>query len=169
LKDVNQVFQKLDIKPKKLRSEKEIIRKSLDVGNKLVKLAAPDLVREENLKDPAKNTWEALLSEFADPAKTDGEKIRILIIAASSKLSSWELSKCFGAPRRMAETAVDIYNRDGILGEKPKKKGRPLPEEKRQAVVDFYLRDEISRQMPGRADFKSVVVALPNTRTRNIF
>ena len=69
--------------------------------------------------------------------------------------ATWDanrLSHVFGCSRDMAATALKLRETQGAGSFPGKKQGRRLPDETKQAVVNFYLDQEMARCLPGRKD-----------------
>ncbi|KAH9374681.1 hypothetical protein HPB48_000154 [Haemaphysalis longicornis] len=58
----------------------------------------------------------------------------------------------FGAPERHARDAVKLRSESGVLSVPPRRKGRPLSEEIKEAVRKFYEDDAVSYCLPGKKD-----------------
>jgi hypothetical protein len=57
---------------------------------------------------------------------------------------------------------------NGILSEPGRKMGRSISSETTQLVKSFYLRDDISRPLPGRKDVVSVVIQHEDGRKEKV-
>lgn len=96
-----------------------------------------------------------LKEKFNHPSTSTSMKTMILTIAPTS-WSENKLAEEFGTSRRQARKAKQLVNQFGILSSPNPRGGRKLPAETENLVQDFYLREDISRIMPGKKDFISV-------------
>ena len=83
------------------------------------------------------------------------EKNQILTLAPDS----WSHKYCseyFDVSEYLVRTARELKNVDGILAKPVPKKGKKLPQETLELVLNFYEDDEFSRQMPGKKDCVSI-------------
>ena len=62
----------------------------------------------------------------------------------------------FGASDRQARMAKKLVSDHGILTLPNPKKGKTLDPKTEALVIEFYQRDDMSRQMPGIKDWVSV-------------
>jgi hypothetical protein len=74
--------------------------------------------------------------------------------------ASWtlkQISEHFGVSEYSAAQALELKKKSGILA-KPEAKisSRRLTDDDKQRVIDFYISDEYSRQLPGMKSVKSV-------------
>lgn len=68
----------------------------------------------------------------------------------------------FGCSKRLVQVVKKTVAEKGILCTANPKQGKPLASETTKAVVSFYNEQDISKELPGKKDFKSVKVG--NTR-----
>ncbi|XP_074105433.1 uncharacterized protein LOC141531481 [Cotesia typhae] len=61
-----------------------------------------------------------------------------------------------GTTKHMAVLSKSFKEKKGILSEPEKKKGRPLSNDIKSKVIDFYKSDDISVNLPGKRDFLSI-------------
>lgn len=118
------------------------------LGDKLFNVNDP----EQDLKNL--DLLNSLKEEFRNTEERD-LKIRILTL-----FSSWtyaEIQEHFEATRHMIMIAKKIKEEKGILRCPNQKKGKKLPDSIQQQVVSFYESDEISRLMPGKKDYVTVL------------
>ena len=64
----------------------------------------------------------------------------------------------FGVTNHMARMAKKLQNEEGALTYPKPKPGKVLSEEKIKLIEEFFSRDDISRQMPGKKDCISIRV-----------
>jgi hypothetical protein len=93
---------------------------------------------------------------------TVDQRLQLSLLTLSP--ASWthkQISGYFGVSEYSAAQAIELKNKYGILA-KPEAKtsSRRLTENDKQRVIDFYISDEYSRQLPGMKSVKSV--KLPN-------
>lgn len=73
---------------------------------------------------------------------------------------SWSIKKAakvFDVSRYFIRQAKMLVAEKGIMSSPNPKSGRTLPAHTEEEITDFYLSDDISRVMPGKKDFISVV------------
>lgn len=73
---------------------------------------------------------------------------------------SWTLKKLeteFGVTNFTARKAKKLLNEKGVMSSPDPKPGRTLDTATESLVKEFYENDEVSRQMPGKKDFVSVI------------
>ena len=68
------------------------------------------------------------------------------------------LRKSFNTTKYQAKQAKVIQAKKGILSTPNPKPGRRISEETLLKVKQFYMSDDVSRQMPGKKDFVSINV-----------
>ena len=86
---------------------------------------------------------------------TKQEKIQIMTLAPKTWTVT-ETAETFGTTRYMAHKAMKLRQSDGVLAKPNAKLGRAMPESVKQAVLQFFNDDEVSRLCPGAKDFVSV-------------
>ena len=59
-------------------------------------------------------------------------------------------------PKYLVRTVRELKKVEGILAKPVPKKGKQLPQETLDLVLNFYEDDEFSRQMPGKKDYVSI-------------
>lgn len=114
--------------------------------------------REQDLEE----LFEGLRKKYQDLDERDPLRVRILTIAPES-WSIKKTSKEFGASKRQVRKSKILRNAAGVLGETTMKAKRSLPLSTVNSVIQFYNHDDNSRIMPGRKDYKTVLVG--NKRT----
>ncbi|KZS08330.1 Cc8L18.2-like protein [Daphnia magna] len=80
-----------------------------------------------------------------------------LLTLAPASWTHKQISEHFGVSEYSAAQAVELKKKSGILA-KPEAKtsSRRLTDDDKQRVIDFYVSDEYSRQLPGMKSVKSV-------------
>ena len=96
-----------------------------------------------------------LKDKFNDPSTSTSMKTTILTLTPKS-WSENRLADEFGTSRRQARKAKQLVEEFGILSSPNPRGGRKLPVETENLVKSFYLREDISRILPGKKDFISV-------------
>lgn len=96
-----------------------------------------------------------LKDKFNNPSTSISVKTMILTIAPKS-WSENKLSQEFGTSRRQARKAKQLVEQLGILSSPNPRDGRKLSAETESLVKSYYLREDISRVMPGKKDFVSI-------------
>ena len=69
-------------------------------------------------------------------------------------LWTWPRAFCatyFNVSEYLVRTARNLKKSKGILAVPNPKRGKTLPEETKQLVINFYEDDEYSRQLPGKS------------------
>ena len=80
-----------------------------------------------------------------------------LLTLAPASWTNKETREYFGVSKYAAAQALDLKTTSGILADpRVKTHARSLTDADKQRVVDFYISDEYSRQLPGMKNVKSV-------------
>ena len=58
----------------------------------------------------------------------------------------------------MAQLSKRLVESDGVMATPNPRQGKALPDAIKQLVVQFYQQDSISRMMPGKKDYVSMVI-----------
>ena len=82
------------------------------------------------------------------------EKLQILTILPHSWSTS-KLKRTFGITNYMATQAKKLISEGGVLA-MPSKTSRSLPQQTVDQITQFYKKENVSRIMPGRKDYKTV-------------
>ncbi|KAK3924781.1 ARL14 effector protein [Frankliniella fusca] len=83
------------------------------------------------------------------------EKIHIMSLVPHSW--SWmHIMEEFEVGRKVAEKVVELVNEQGILPSVNPRGGKTLKESVANEVKAFYYRSDVSRELPGKKDYKSV-------------
>lgn len=96
------------------------------------------------------------LKEKYNSSTSRSERMRILTLLPRS----WSIKKAanvFGVSKYLIRQAKKLVAEKGIMSSPNPKCGRTLPAHIEEEIKHFYLSDEISRVMPGKKDFISVV------------
>lgn len=96
-----------------------------------------------------------LKEKFNSPSSSPSIKTMILTIAPKS-WSENRLAQKIGTSRRQAKKAKQLVEVFGILTSPNPRVGRKLPPETETLVKNHFLREDISRVMPGKKDFVSI-------------
>ncbi|KAE8752342.1 hypothetical protein FOCC_FOCC000814 [Frankliniella occidentalis] len=99
-----------------------------------------------------------MIQQIKDYINDNSERSK-KILALSVLPKSWSLSETetsLGVTNHVARTSKSVVKSKGILSIPNPKLGHPLSEETKELVILFYLRDDISRLLPGSRDFVSV-------------
>jgi hypothetical protein len=87
-------------------------------------------------------------------------------------MKSWsgrKVSEEFNTTRHTASIAKKLVEEKGILSDPNPRKSRTIDEEVVNLVTAFYLSEDISRIMPGKKDFVSVVVNGERKHPSNVY
>ena len=96
------------------------------------------------------------LKEKFHSTTSRSERMRVLTVLPQS----WSIRKVanmFGVSRYLVRKAKELVAEKGILSSPNPKGGMTLPAKTEEEVKNFYLSDVISRVMPGKKDFVSVL------------
>lgn len=119
---------------------------------------APQLEVDDDLLDFADAGREILAQrteKFHQPGMTNSQKILILTLVRKS-WSVRKTAKFFSTTRWMAKNAKKLVDDNGILTSPNPKKCKRLSNNVVDTVVNFYLNDNNSRELPGKKYFISV-------------
>ncbi|CAN7981167.1 unnamed protein product, partial [Ixodes pacificus] len=86
-----------------------------------------------------------------DLEKNREKKLQLLTLAPPS-WSREKIMNFFVASERQALQAVKVRSESGILGTVPKRRGRPVSEEVKASIMEFYQDDAVSYCLPGKKD-----------------
>jgi hypothetical protein len=95
------------------------------------------------------------LKIFLENNSAHSKKIQALTVLPKT-MSYTHIEEIFGVSNYMARKSRALANTFGILYEPGAKLGKKLPLETVSTVISFYLRDDVSRPLPGRKDVVSV-------------
>lgn len=71
----------------------------------------------------------------------------------------------FQVSKHKAKLAQKLLKDEGVLGKRDPKRGRPFSN--KIQIKEFYRKDQYSRLLPGRKDYKSVKEELKHTKNRS--
>ena len=114
--------------------------------------------------------WNQLIEELKTKCETATrqEKIKILTLVPDGYLK--EFKDKYGITEHLIKQSRALKEAHGILSDPPEKRGRPLPDNVKQAVLAFYEDEEFSRICPGQKD--CVRVKMPDgtreTKTKRL-
>jgi hypothetical protein len=94
------------------------------------------------------------------------EIISLLTLAPVS-WSRQQISTFFGVSDHLVRRSLILKREKGLLAKPDKKQGRPITEDEKEIVRDFYLCDENSRQLPGMKDYISVRTRIGEKKTKS--
>ncbi|KAL5468830.1 hypothetical protein EMCRGX_G029952 [Ephydatia muelleri] len=97
------------------------------------------------------------LKQKFDTSEKFSEKIQILTILPQS-WTTRRMEAEFGASYHMAQLSKRLVESDGVMATPNPRQGKALPDAIKQLVVQFYQQDSISRMMPGKKDYVSMVI-----------
>ena len=133
------------------------------MNEKLTKMGNDSDTSESSDSSEAKDKKAEYFEEMITQLKTKfetctniSEKLCVLT-AAPASWSARKLADVFGASFRLALRAKKLQKQRGSISDPNPKQGNPLSSETTEKVRQFYMRDDISREMPGKKDFLSVV------------
>lgn len=95
-----------------------------------------------------------LKNKFDNTSKSS-EKLQILSVLPSS-WSTEKISNIFGASAYMVKKVKQKVIQDGVLFIPEKSKGHPLFKTTEEKIQEFFRNQDISRELPGKKEFKSV-------------
>lgn len=128
---------------------------------KRLRMDKSDDVQQENVVKEQKQSkyFQEIMKQLKEKFEKSKryEKLQLLTVVPQS----WSIRQTqqeFDAPNYMVRKAKELFNKKGILSTPNPKPGKPLIQSTVDLVKEFYLSDEISRQMPGIKDVVSVVV-----------
>ena len=134
-------------------------RKGSSYGQKKIRKIVAALSEKLGVSDD--DTESEIIVQLKEKFKATtnrSEKIQILTVLPNS----WSLFKImqeFGVSNYMARCAKKLVAEKGILSTPDLKHGRCLPAVTENLVKAFYHSDNISRVMPGRKDYVSVITS----------
>lgn len=138
---------------KKLRSEIGKGKKLMEITKKTFNLVLGGNDLPSRKTNPIDSLIIAELVPVFHLKTCNNDKISLLTIAAAAKLSITEITNTFGTTEYMAKKAIELYSSKGILAQpEPKKSGNAISPDVIKSVINFYLRDSVSKQLPGKCD-----------------
>ena len=109
--------------------------------------------------NPSPDSESEIISQLKEKFQSTtkrSELVHILTVLPKS-WSVQRIMKEFGTSKRMARRAKDLVHEKGILSTPNTKIGKCLPDATVQLLQDLYTSDEVSRAMPGKKDYISVL------------
>ena len=156
------------VKKRKLSKKRYVLQKVEKTASllqqKMTKIQSESDVSSESSEetecvDKRASYFDEMITELKAKYKTctsRSDKIRVLT-AAPASWSARKLAGVFGTSVRFALRAKKLRKEKGCLSEPNQKPGKTLSNETAEKVRQFYMRDDVSREMPGKKDFLSVV------------
>ncbi|CAH0550960.1 unnamed protein product [Brassicogethes aeneus] len=154
------------IKTKKRMRSRKYVKKKLNKTN-LVFRKSFQKILEDNIGNPMlsdedfdlEGAGQDIMKQLKESfQKTKQMSRKIMILSLSPK--SWskqQIMSYFGATKYMVEKMKDCVKEKGILCTPDPGKGKILPDHLRDLVVGFYREPQISRELPGAKEYKSVL------------
>ena len=93
------------------------------------------------------NMMKQLKAKFNEPSTSYAHKLQILTL---SPFTVERTKNEFGATNHMVKKSRRLKELCGILGLPDRKKGKPLSEEIKAKIEEFYEQDEVGRICPGK-------------------
>ncbi|KZR96857.1 Cc8L18.2-like protein, partial [Daphnia magna] len=105
-----------------------------------------------------KNLMDGIKKRCQDLKMRPESSIEIIshLTLAPISWSQQQISTFFGVSEHQVRRSAILKREKGLLAKPDKKQGRPITEDEKEIVRDFYLCDENSRQLPGMKDYVSV-------------
>jgi len=104
------------------------------------------------------NLFEQILQQLKDRfnlCEKDSEKVQVLTVLPEN-WSVENIQAHFKTSVRMITKAKSLAKEKGIMSTPNKKGGKSLSPDIVKAVIEFYLREEVSRELPGKNDVVSI-------------
>ena len=93
------------------------------------------------------------VSQFNDLSKNDQYRVLTSLPKEESRES---IQSMFGVSDHTAKRAKTLQNEHGIFSTPSPKIGKRISEETIDLVKDFFEKDYVTRQMPGKKDFVTI-------------
>lgn len=156
------------IKKDKLHSRKSYASKKLNKISDSMKRKFENLKGSSiTLQEPCTSSLNSKVDDFEEllnqlknkfeSVSKRSEKIKILTLLPRS----WSVRKTaaeFNATRYMASVARNLFNEHGCMADPNPKYGKRLAQDVADKITSFYLSEDVSRIMPGRKDFVSIIL-----------
>ena len=153
LDTINELLDKLEISkiPKKCVADTNLIEKKIaEVGDAIRhKLKSPNIASVGDI------VFDQMKENFSTMTKNDQYRVLTTMPPESSVEF---LKKTFNTTDYQVKRAKVIQAEQGIFSTPNPKPGRRLPDETLEKVKEFYMTDDVSRQMPGKKDSISMIV-----------
>jgi hypothetical protein len=141
----------------KLRSATRTLKRKIEAGYGVTVSCEESEAEQkmERLDDLPlyENMMKQLKAKFNEPSTSYAHKLQILTL---SPFTVERTKNEFGATNHMVKKSRRLKELCGILGLPDRKKGKPLSEETKAKIEEFYEQDEVGRICPGKKDCKSV-------------
>ncbi|KAK3909523.1 DNA-directed RNA polymerase subunit beta [Frankliniella fusca] len=154
------VFGKSPVDTKKFSRSKTYASEKLQEVESAVKKSAASsssAIRSENVNKDFDEMLERLVEKFNSVCTTTSEKFMILSILPPN-WSRQKVMDTFGCTKYFAQAVERKVERDGILCTPTPKQGKRLSDETEKKVIATYEDDMHGRLMPGKRDYKSVII-----------
>lgn len=89
-----------------------------------------------------------------------------LLTLAPASWSNDQVASFFSVSVHLVKKAIILKREKGILSKPDRNKGRPMCEDEKDIVRDFYLSDDNSRMLPGIKDCVSVRLVQGNKKVK---
>ena len=147
--------------PEKKKKLKKLVKRKLDLLS--TNSDAIDTLEDdeyEATKKKVSNTCAGdivkVLQDKYKSTQSKSEKIMILTIFVA-QWSNRKVMREFNCSHRLVSQAKEVLITKGVLSTPNPKKGKSLPVHVKDMVKEFYYSDTVSRVMPGKIDFLSVM------------
>ncbi|XP_052122650.1 uncharacterized protein LOC127749257 [Frankliniella occidentalis] len=154
------VFGKSPVDTRKFsRSKTYATEKLKEVQSAVTKSAATSssVIRSDNVNKDFDEMIEQLVEKFNSVWTTNSEKFMILSILPPN-WTRQRVMDTFGCTKYLAQAVEKKVKSDGILCTPTPKQGKKLSDETEKKVIATYEDDMNSRMMPGKRDYKSVII-----------
>lgn len=112
-----------------------------------------------NLETPDKTVGERVMEQFTQNFDLLSMEDQYRVLTSMPRDESREfLQKTFSVNEHKSRRAKEIQEEQGLMSTPNPKPGKRISEEIIKIVQDFYEKDIVSRQMPGKKDCVSMVV-----------
>lgn len=142
------------ISEKKLKNGKKYVIKV----NKKIKAALSKYSQDFAAEDQNEADLNGIVEELKEYISNHAEPGKFFL-ALSVLPKSWSIQKIqeiFGVSNYLVRKCRSVVEKHGILTPPKPRAGRGISEETQQLITSFYLRDDISRPLPGSKDVLSV-------------
>lgn len=139
--------------------EKKLTKVSEKFREKMESVKGTAIKSKKENKSKSELWFEEIMFQLKDKFQTEtkrSEKVKILTVLPKS-WSIRMIASEFQASTHMAQIAKKLVQDKGIISEPNPKPGKILDSEICNKIKSFYLSEEISRMMPGKKDYVSVL------------
>ncbi|KAK3912458.1 ARL14 effector protein [Frankliniella fusca] len=162
LEDINKFLLQQKENPIDLKklSQKRYVLEQLDILYKIFFSLAKQPVPTTSITLAMENSvyFEEIISqlkEYVNGTCSLADKMHALSILPRS-MTIEKIREYFEVSRRLVKNTKSLVGTSGVLCNPNKKQGRPIQEEIVSAAIKFYLRQDISRELPGKNNFVTV-------------